>query len=436
MTAPRVRVRADQSAVQVSRPEYSGMPAPAPAKKVLQRPATLQAAIAGAQKKYGVRVGALNGANVDVEAFTTGNIAIDHITGVGGLPRGRLVELYGPPSSGKTTTALTAAVTAQKFGYNVLFMDHEQSIDIDYCRTLGLDTEADSFLYAAPDFLEGGANVARELIGTGEVGICIFDSVAAMVPESELLAETGKRNVGDQARLMAQFCRQLTGLASRTNTLIIFLNHVQDVIDATFIGQKLAAAGVQRKTTPGGKALKFYASIRIEFKPVGGIRGKEQDELTGEERDIVVQNKILASVVKNKVAVPFKEAELRAVFGRGFSNGFNALQVVTSRKLGINAENGGVYRFVDQALAPKGMDVTTKQNWMRGELKLIEELDNNPEWLDRVAARARASLFDGPKEDATPLVESQPQAPTEEEPEEPQADELPTPAQLDDLLPS
>jgi recombination protein RecA len=357
----------------------------APAPKLAQ-------VIKAAQKKYGIRIGPLNSAALEIESFSTGIIGLDHIIGVGGLPRGRLVELYGPPSSGKTTTALMAAASAQRQGLTVAFFDHEQAIDVNYCAALGLDTDAESFIYAAPDFLEQGGNIARDLIATGEVGVAIFDSVAAMLPEKELLAETGKSTFALQAKTMSQLCKQLVPLAANTGTLVIFLNHLQEIIDSSPMGQKLAASGVQRKSTPGGKALKFYASVRVEFKPVGGVREKVRDELTNEMVDAVTQNKVEVSVVKNKVAPPFKKVELRTVFGQGFSRAHAALSVVTAFKLGIKKEAGGVYRFTDQALAPKDMDVTSSSNWKRGETSLIQEMDADAEWLTRVEDRAREHL--------------------------------------------
>jgi recombination protein RecA len=365
----------------------------------MPRTASIQAAIAAAQKKYGIKIGSLKDVAVDIDVYSTGNLALDYATAVGGIPVGRLVELYGPPSSGKTTTAILAAADCQRKGGTVLFVDHEQAIDKEYCAALGLDTEADTFIYFAPDFLEQGVNVARALMRTGDVDIVIFDSVAAMVPEKELESETGKSSFASQAKLMSQTCKQLVSLATTHRCTVIFLNHLQEVIDSSPMGQKLAASGVQRKTTPGGKALKFYASMRIEFKPIGGIREKVWNPIKGEHEDQVTQQKVEVMVVKNKVGVPHRKAELRTIFGKGFSTAHSALQIITANKLGINKEASGVFRFKDQELAPKSMDVETKQNFIRGESEMLQKLEASPEWTGRLERKAREFLDDMLKQD-------------------------------------
>lgn len=393
--------------------------------------------IAANQKKFGLRIGPLSQAMVDVEAITTGNIAIDWATGIGGIPRGRLTELYGPPASGKTTTALQAAAAAQKAGGTVAFADHEQALDPEYCAALGLDINAPSFLYFAPECLEDGVNIMKDLIDSGEVTIGIFDSVAAMVPRKELDGDTGDRLVAEQARLMAQACRQLVAVTKRTNTALIFLNHIQEVLDASPMGKKLAAAGVQRKSTPGGKALKFYASMRIEYKPVGGVREKVHNELTGEEEDRVTIGKTEIIVIKNKVGAPMRTAELRTLYGLGFSQAFNVVEILAANKLGIKKEQGGIYRWTDQTLAGPGMDVNSKStNYIRGDVAMMRRIADDPEWLERLEKAARHFVDNLDRAEAIDdTVRSADSLAAEEPSDEDKADApAPTTEELDNLL--
>lgn len=343
--------------------------------------AKLEEAVKKAKKTYDLQIGNLKDFVTDIEAISTGNIALDVITGVGGLPRGRIIELYGPPSSGKTTTALQAAVAAQRQGLAVVYADYEQAIDVDYAMSLGLDMEGDLFYLYQPESFEQGINIARDLIATGEVGILVVDSVAAMVTEKELEAETGKNTFASQAKTMAQTMRQMTGPLHRTKTTAVFLNHIQDVIDSSPMGQRLAAQGVKRVTTPGGKALKFYASIRMEYKPIGGVRGKQEDILTGEMEDVVTQQKVQVTVVKNKVAAPFKVAEVRVEFGKGFSNDLSVLGILTSYGK-INAKSG-VYRFTAET-----QPAFQTQDWIRGEHNVVTAMEEHPEWRAQLNALA------------------------------------------------
>lgn len=352
----------------------------------------LTAAIAKVQKSFDLRVAPLSAHDLDVKAISTGNIAIDSITSVGGLPRGRIIELYGPPSSGKSTCALQCAAHAQKQGLTVIYFDYEQAMDPNYCRALGLDVDAPSFLFGQPDFAEQGFNAIRELIETGEVGLVIFDSVGAMATEKELSVDTGKSTFADKAKMMAQAMRQVTPMIAKHDVVCIFLNHIQDVIDSSPMGQKLAKSGVKRTTTPGGKALKFHASVRIEFKPIGGMREAVEDELTNTETDVVTQQKVNITVVKNKVGAPFKTCEARVRFGVGFSNAYSVLSVLNAYNI-VKKESGGVFRFTE-VTQPPGMDVEAnpKANWVRGENKLLNMMEANPQWTEQLGLLAKDCL--------------------------------------------
>lgn len=368
------------------------------AKAKYKRADTLEKALKNVREKRNLRVGSLTEMAPQVEGMTTGNVLIDYVTGVGGFPRGRITESFGPPSSGKTTAALQAAAAAQARGETILFMDYEFALDPTYCASLGLDLEAESFLYASPDTFEQGMNSMRELIGTGEVDFTIVDSVAAMTTEAEVEGET-QRTFSDKALLMAQAMRQLTGVAKTTNTAIVFLNHEQDVIDQSPMGQKLAARGVKRKTTPGGNALKFHASLRLHFKQIGNLRSRELDVAANETTDEVTQTKVEVSVPKNKVGRPFRKAEVRVRFGKGFSQAHAAMTVLVNYGV-LKKEAGGVYRL-DESTAPEGWDLE-KVDYIKGEENLLAEIESRPEWEDRLAHWAAELMREAAAEHARP----------------------------------
>jgi len=358
------------------------------------RSKSLSEALSKISSDRDIRIASLNDFDLDVKSVSTGNIAIDAITGVGGLPKGRIIELYGPPSSGKTTTALQAAGAAQSSGENILYLDYEHALDPTYCRALGIDTSADSFLLAQPDTFEQGMNAMRELIETGEIGMVIVDSVAAMVIEKELSIETGGSTFADKAKLMAQSMRQLTPIVQKYDVVCVFLNHLQDVIDASPMGQKLAASGVKRTTTPGGKALKFHASLRMEYKSIGNIRTSSWNELTNEKEDVPTQTKVQVTVTKNKVAPPFKTCVARVRFGRGFSQAWSALDLLVNYGA-VKKRTGGVYVFRGDELTPDG-----SPEWQtRGEENVVALIEMEPAWEQRLVTYAQTLLAQhGPAE--------------------------------------
>lgn len=335
-------------------------------------------------------IGSLPEFDMTVQGYSTGNIALDWVTRVGGYPHGRIVEQFGPPSSGKTTSALSAMGVEQAKciesgeGY-VMFEDFERSIDPAYCKKLGLDVAHSSFIYVKPDSFEHGANLFRKLLATGELRMCIFDSVAAMVTEKEKEAETGKANVADRAKMMHQFLRQSKDDAERFGTTMIFLNHHLEVVDATPMGAKMAARGIKRFTQPGGKALSFYASMRVEFKTLTVIRTAEMDSLTNRKEDQVRQQDVQATIVKNKTGDPFGTAKLRVRWGHGFSNEYSVLDILTKHGA-VEVTKTGWYTF------PVDLSPGDKPLKSRGEDTTISKMEADPGWTAHLTAYAQMLL--------------------------------------------
>ena len=364
-----------------------------------------ETALAAVQKKYQTGVGPVSQIAQPSVWVSTGNIALDWIVG-GGLPLGRSVELAGPPSSGKTTTALQTAAFVQywinqggnelfgiKADDKILYLDYEQTIDQEYCKKLGLDIDDPSFLLTQPDTLEDGANLATKLIETGRIRLVIWDSVAAMTPSAKAEAEIGKSLPAVQAKLMSDLGQKLNPLLYKHQTLNIWVNHLRDVLDMS--GRRPAHLG-PAKSTPGGIALKFFASVRIEFKQVGNIKEKMIDPLSNEEVETPGATNVEVKVTKNKVAAPFKKAVIRVRFGRGFDNFWTALNILTAAKeIMYSAGYYYFHKVEDKGLAPEWMErakTGIQRPNIRSEVNVFAAADAHPEWREAVIEYARQYL--------------------------------------------
>jgi recombination protein RecA len=264
---------------------------------------------------------------VRVEAVPTGAINLDAAIGVGGIPRGRVTEIYGPESSGKTTLCLHVVANAQKMGGVAAFIDAEHALDTEYARKLGVDVE--SLLISQPDTGEQALEICEILVRSGAVDIVVVDSVAALVPKAEIEGDMGDSHVGLQARLMSQALRKLTGAIARSKTIVIFINQLREKIGVMFGNPE---------TTTGGKALKFYASVRLDIRRIGPVKEKED----------VVGSHVRVKVVKNKVAPPFKQAEFDIMYAEGISH--TSLLVDIGAEANIIEKSGAWYSYKGQKI--------------------------------------------------------------------------------------
>ena len=287
-------------------------------------------AVSQIEKSFGkgaiMRMGT-DGAKVRVDAIPTGAINLDAAIGVGGIPRGRITEIYGPESSGKTTVCLHVVANAQKQGGTAAFIDAEHALDTDYAAKLGVDVE--KLLVSQPDTGEQALEICEILVRSGAVDVIVIDSVAALVPKAEIEGEMGDSHVGLQARLMSQALRKLTGAIARSNCSVVFINQLREKIGVMFGNPE---------TTTGGKALKFYASLRLDIRRIGPVKEKED----------VIGSHVRVKVVKNKVAPPFKQAEFDIMYAEGISH--TSLLVDIGAESGIIEKSGAWYSYGPQRI--------------------------------------------------------------------------------------
>lgn len=284
----------------------------------------LETAMANIEKQFGKGAIMRLGNNVDmkVDHISTGSVGLDLALGIGGVPKGRIIEIYGPESSGKTTLALHIAAQAQKDGGNAAFIDVEHALDPSYASNLGVDI--DSLLVSQPDTGEQALEIAEALIRSGAIDVIVIDSVAALVPKAEIEGDMGDSHVGLHARLMSQSLRKLTGALSKSNCTAIFINQLRDKIGVIYGSSE---------TTTGGRALKFYASVRMDVRRVEGI--KQNGEVIG--------NRTRVRIVKNKIAPPFKEAEFDILYGKGISREGEIVDM--GLKLGVLSRSGAWFYY-------------------------------------------------------------------------------------------
>jgi len=293
---------------------------------------------------------------VDVDVIPTGSISLDTALGVGGVPRGRVIEIYGPESSGKTTLALHILSEAQKQGGVGAFIDAEHALDPDYAKKIGVNI--DDLLISQPDSGEQALQILETLVRSGEVDVIVVDSVAALVPQAEIAGEMGEFQIGLQARLMSQSCRKLAGIISKTKTVVIFLNQTR---------MKIGVMYGNPETTPGGLALKFYASVRIDLRRIAQI--KHGDEIIG--------NRIKAKIVKNKVAAPFKTTEFDIYYNEGISKLADLLN--TGLKLGVIKKAGSWLQF-DNTKLGQGMEAS--KNFLKENPEIAKNIEKSIKGID------------------------------------------------------
>jgi recombination protein RecA len=342
----------------------------------LEKNKALDAAMAQIERAFGkgsiMRMGS-KGIGEGIEVISSGSLGLDLALGIGGLPRGRVVEIYGPESSGKTTLALHAISEAQKRGGVCAFIDAEHALDPTYARKLGVDV--DNLLISQPDTGEQGLEIADTLVRSGSIDVLVIDSVAALVPRAELEGEMGDTHVGLHARLMSQALRKITGSVSRSNTMLIFLNQIRLKIGVMFGNPE---------TTTGGNALKFYASIRMEIRRIGSI--KDREEVTG--------NHTRVKVVKNKLAPPFRQVEFDIMFGEGISKMGELVD------LGVKAsvvEKSGAWFSYDSVRIGQGRE--NAKQFLRDHPEMADAIEKRIRDQSAVIADALLVAEDGPDSD-------------------------------------
>jgi recombination protein RecA len=320
----------------------------------------LSAALGQIEKQFGkgaiMRMGDV-GAVRDIEAISTGSLGLDIALGIGGLPRGRVIEIYGPESSGKTTLTLQVIAEAQKLGGTAAFVDAEHALDPGYAEKLGVNV--DELLVSQPDTGEQALEITDMLVRSGSIDIVVVDSVAALTPKAEIEGDMGDSHMGLQARLMSQALRKLTGNIQRSNTMVIFINQIRMKIGVMFGNPE---------TTTGGNALKFYASVRMDIRRIGAI--KKGDEILGNETRV--------KVVKNKMAPPFKKAEFQILYGEGISREAELIDLGVEH--GFVEKSGAWYSYGSDRIG-------------QGKDNVREFLKQNPDIANEIEAKLRGKLL-------------------------------------------
>ncbi len=350
-----------------------------------ERNRTLTLTLGQIEKQFGkgsiLRLGSKE-AIVPVAVISSGSISLDWALGVGGFPRGRIIEIFGPESSGKTTVALQVIAEAQKAGGMAAFIDVEHALDPAYARKLGVDV--DNLLVSQPDYAEQALEITNALISSGSIDVLVLDSVAALVPKSELDGEMGDSHMGLQARLMSQAMRKLTGTVSKSNTCLIFINQIREKIGVMFGNPE---------TTTGGRALKFYSSVRADIRRIAAIKDGE----------VVVGNRTKVKVVKNKVAAPFREAEFDIIYGEGISREGDLIDLGVAQN--IVEKSGSWYSYKSERI---GQGRENARQFLRDNPDIRQTIDTElRKALGLVkkdiepAAPVPAAIVDPPKPAAT-----------------------------------
>ncbi len=319
--------------------------------EIMDKDRAIDAAISQIERAFGkgaiMRLGQRE--HVDVDAISTGSLGLDIALGIGGLPRGRIIEIYGPEASGKTTLALHVVAEAQKVGGTCAFIDAEHALDPVYARKLGVDIDA--MLISQPDAGEQALEIADTLVRSGAIDVVVIDSVAALVPRAELEGEMGDTHVGLQARLMSQALRKLTGALARSKTVLIFINQIRMKIGVMFGNPE---------TTTGGNALKFYASVRLEIRRVGAIKDREE----------TVGNQTRVKVVKNKMAPPFRQVDFDITYGEGISKSGELLDL--GLKAGLVEKSGSWYSYGSERI---GQGRENAKTYLRDHPGVAEDIE-------------------------------------------------------------
>ncbi|MBE2896066.1 recombinase RecA [Pasteurellaceae bacterium HPA106] len=336
----------------------------------------LEAALGQIEKQFGKGSIMLLGDNktLDVEAVSTGSLGLDLALGIGGLPMGRIVEIYGPESSGKTTLTLSVIAQAQKAGKTCAFIDAEHALDPIYAAKLGVDVTA--LLVSQPDNGEQALEICDALVRSGAVDVIIVDSVAALTPKAEIEGDMGDSHMGLQARLMSQALRKLTGNIKNANCLVVFINQIRMKIGVMFGNPE---------TTTGGNALKFYASVRLDIRRTGAVK----------EGDNVIGNETRVKVVKNKVAAPFRQAEFQIMYGEGISREGELLELAVQHKIAKKA--GAWYSYNNEKIG-------------QGKANSIKFLKENPAIAQEIEQKIRQEILENPQQALTAAITDEDEA--------------------------